>query len=97
VQLRACIQFGNPKFVLKAGVDPYRYFDTLTASQGTSYSHTRGRCVVYCVRAAYNAARRWIIQLQLNRVHAQRGPDATSVMSGAGYQLDAPDTDSAFA
>ena len=92
VQLWGRIPVGNPKFVLQAGVGPYRYFDTTTADQGGSYSDTHGWGVVYSVRAAYYASSRWITQLQLNRVHVQRGPDATSVMFGIGYQLDAPDT-----
>ena len=92
VQLWGRIPFGNPKFVLQAGIGPYRYFDTTTADQGGSYSDTHGWGVVYSVRAAYYASSRWITQLQLNRVHVLRGPDATSVMFGVGYQLDAPDT-----
>jgi hypothetical protein len=92
VQLWGRIPVGNPKFVLQAGIGPYRYFDTTTADQGGSYSDTHGWGVVYSVRAAYYASSRWITQLQLNRVHVQRGPDATSVMFGVGYQLDAPDT-----
>ena len=92
VQFWARIPIGNPKFILQAGVGPYRYFDTTTAEQGGSYSDTHGWGVVYSVRAAYYASSRWITQLQFNRVHVQRGPDATSVMFGVGYQLDAPDT-----
>jgi hypothetical protein len=92
LQLWGRIPVGNPKFVLQAGIGPYRYFDTTTAGQGGSYSDTHGWGVVYSVRAAYYASNRWITQLQLNRVHVQRGPDATSVMFGVGYQLDAPDT-----
>ncbi|RDK03084.1 hypothetical protein [Paraburkholderia lacunae] len=92
IQLWGRIPVGSPQFVLQAGIGPYRYFDTTTAQQGGSYSDTHGWGVVYSVRAAYYASSRWITQLQLNRVHVQRGPDATSVMFGVGYQLDAPNT-----
>ncbi len=92
LQLWGRVPLGNPKFILQAGIGPYRYFDTTTADQGGSYSDTHGWGVVYSVRAAYYASSRWIAQLQLNRVHVQRGPDATSVMFGVGYQLDAPDS-----
>jgi hypothetical protein len=92
IQLWGRIPVGSPKFVLQAGLGPYRYFDTTTSEQGGSYSDTHGWGVVYSVRAAYYASSRWVTQLQLNRVHVQRGPDATSVMFGVGYQLDAPDT-----
>ena len=90
IQLWARMPVGGPQFVLQAGVGPYRYFDTTTSEQGGSYSDTHGWGVVYSVRGAYYASNRWITQLQLNRVHVQRGPDATSVMLGVGYQLDAP-------
>ncbi|WP_168791281.1 hypothetical protein [Paraburkholderia aromaticivorans] len=90
IQLWARIPVGSPQFVLQAGVGPYRYFDTTTAEQGGSYSNTHGWGVVYSVRAAYYASNRWITQLQLNRVHVQRGPDSSGVMFGVGYQLDAP-------
>jgi hypothetical protein len=92
IQLWGRIPVGSPQFVLQAGIGPYRYFDTTTAVQGGSYSDTHGWGVVYSVRAAYYASSRWITQLQLNRVHVQRGPDATSLMFGVGYQLDAPGT-----
>ncbi|HZZ12223.1 MAG TPA: hypothetical protein VFE79_16165 [Paraburkholderia sp.] len=92
VQLWARMPLGSPRFVIQAGVGPYRYFDTTTAEQGGSYSNVHGWGVVYSVRAAYYASSRWITQLQLNRVHVQSGPDATSVMFGVGYQLDAPDS-----
>jgi hypothetical protein len=87
LQLWGRIPVGNPKFIVQAGIGPYRYFDTTTEQQGGSYSDTH----VYSVRAAYYASNRWVTQLQLNRIHVQRGPDATSVLLGIGYQLDAPD------
>ncbi|QBR01194.1 hypothetical protein E1956_28690 [Paraburkholderia pallida] len=92
VQLWARVPVGSPQFVLQAGIGPYRYFDTTTADQGGSYSDVHGWGVVYSVRASWYAANRWVTQLQLNRVHVQRGPDSTGVMLGVGYQLDAPDT-----
>ncbi|MDR6490481.1 hypothetical protein J2797_000357 [Paraburkholderia terricola] len=92
IQLWGRIPVGSPRFVLQAGIGPYRYFDTTTAEQGGNYADTHGWGVVYSVRAAYYASNRWITQLQLNRVHVQRGPDSAGVMMGVGYQLDAPAT-----
>lgn len=92
IQLWARLPLANRRFVISAGVGPYRYFDTTTSQQGGSYSDTHGWGVVYSVRAAYYTSNRWVAQLGLNRVHVQRGPDATSVMVGIGYQLDAPAT-----
>lgn len=92
VQFWGRLPLENRRLVLSAGLGPYRYFDTTTADQGGSYSDTHGWGVVYSVRAAYYASNRWIMQLGLNRIQVQRGPDATSVMFGIGYQLDAPST-----
>jgi hypothetical protein len=90
VQLWARAPLMNRRFVVSAGVGPYRYFDTTVAEDGGGYSNDHGWGVVYSVRAAYYASNRWIAQLQLNHVHVQRGPDSSSVMLGVGYQLDAP-------
>ena len=92
VQFWGRLPLADRRFVVSAGVGPYRYFDTTTAEQGGSYSDVHGWGVVYSVRAAYYSSSRWVTQLQLNRVHVQRGPDATSMMLGIGYQLDAPNT-----
>ncbi|MFX1676250.1 hypothetical protein PWR63_29015 [Paraburkholderia sp. A2WS-5] len=92
VQLWAPMPVGSPQFVVQAGIGPYRYFDTTTADQGGSYSDVHGWGVVYSLRGSWYASNRWVTQLQLNRVHVQRGPDSTGVMLGVGYQLDAPDT-----
>jgi hypothetical protein len=91
-QFWARVPVGSPQFVLQAGLGPYRYYDTTTAQQGGSYSDVHGWGIVYSVRASWYASSRWVTQLQLNRVHVQRGPDSTGVMLGVGYQLDAPDT-----
>lgn len=91
IQFWARVPVGSPQFVLQAGLGPYRYFDTTTVEQGGSYSDVHGWGVVYSVRASWYASSRWVSQLQLNRVHVQRGPDSTGVMFGVAYQLDAPD------
>lgn len=90
VQLWARLPLVRRQFVISAGVGPYRYFDTTVADLGGSYSNDHGWGVLYSLRAQYYASDRWIAQLQLNRVHVQRGPDATAIMLGVGYQLDAP-------
>jgi hypothetical protein len=92
VQLWGRLPLDRRRFVLSAGVGPYRYFDTEAAAEGRGYSNTHGWGVLMSVRAAYYTSHRWILQLQANRVHTFSGPDTTSVMFGIGYQLDAPDT-----
>lgn len=90
IQFWLRLPLAQRRFVVSAGIGPYRYFDTTSAAQGGSYSNDHGWGVVYSVRAAYYTSSRWIAQLQLNRVHVQRGPDSSSVLLGVGYQLDAP-------
>ncbi|ACR30162.1 Hypothetical protein bglu_1g30990 [Burkholderia glumae BGR1] len=91
VQLWGRLPLGRRRFVLSAGVGPYRYFDTEAAGQGRGYSNTHGWGVLMSVRAAYYGSRRWLLQVQANRVHTFSGPDTTSMMFGIGYQLAAPD------
>ena len=79
------------RLVFSAGIGPYRYFDTSTDQQGSSYSDLHGWGVVYSLRTQYYMSNRWIAQLQLNRVQVQRGPNTNSAMIGVAYQLDAPD------
>jgi hypothetical protein len=81
IQFWGRLPLADRRFVLSAGIGPYRYFDTTTAQESGSYSDVHGWGVVYSVRAAYYSTNRWVTQLQLNRVHVQRGPDATSVIS----------------
>ena len=92
VQFWGRVPLDNRRFVLSAGVGPYRYFDTVPAGEGRGYSNTHGWGVLMSVRAAYYTSHRWITQLQLNRAQVFSGPATTSVMFGVGYQLDAPDT-----
>lgn len=92
VQFWGRMPLENRRFVLSAGVGPYRYFDTVPAAEGRGYSNTHGWGVLMSVRAAYYTSHRWIAQLQLNRAQVFSGPDTTSVMFGVGYQLDAPGT-----
>lgn len=92
IQFWGRLPLANRRFVLSAGVGPYRYFDTVPAVEGRGYSDSHGWGVLMSVRAAYYTSHRWVAQLQLNRAQVFSGPDTTSVMFGIGYQLDAPDT-----
>ncbi len=78
--------------MISAGVGPYRYFDTVAATEGRGYSNSHGWGMLMSVRAAYYTSHRWLAQLQVNRTQVFSGPNTTSLMFGIGYQLDAPDT-----
>jgi hypothetical protein len=91
VQFWARLPLAERRFVLQAGLGPYRYFDTTTPEQGGTYSNLHGWGVVYSARAAYYLSNRVVLQLQFNRVHISGGPNTTGLLFGVGYQLDAPD------
>jgi hypothetical protein len=86
----ARLPLADRRFVISAGIGPYRYFDTSTEQGGGSYSDLHGWGVVYSLRAQYYFANRWIAQFQLNRVQVQRGPNTNAALIGIAYQLDAP-------
>jgi hypothetical protein len=77
---------------VSAGAGPYRFFDTIAAEAGESYSNTHGWGAVVSLRGAYYFESRWIAELKLNRVQVNGGPGTTGILFGVGYQLDAPDT-----
>ncbi|EXI99380.1 outer membrane insertion signal protein [Burkholderia pseudomallei] len=92
VQLWGRLPLRENRFVISAGVGPYRYFDTVAATEGRGYSNSHGWGMLMSVRAAYYTSHRWLAQLQVNRTQVFSGPNTTSLMFGIGYQLDAPDT-----
>ncbi|CAB3750685.1 hypothetical protein LMG29739_01122 [Paraburkholderia solisilvae] len=90
VQLWGRLPLENRRFVLSAGVGPYRYSDT-TNGGPDGFMNDHGVGALMSVRAAYYTSDRWIMQVQLNRVQISGGPNTTGVLFGIGYQLDAPD------
>jgi hypothetical protein len=89
VQLWGRLPLADRRFVLSAGVGPYRYSDT-TSEGPNGFMNTHGWGALMSVRAAYYTSRRWIMQMQLNRVQINGGPGTTGLLFGIGYQLDAP-------
>jgi hypothetical protein len=90
VQLWGRLPLENRRFVLSAGVGPYRYSDTVSDGPN-GFMNNHGWGALMSVRAAYYTSNRWIMQLQLNRVQVNGGPNTTGLLFGIGYQLDAPD------
>jgi hypothetical protein len=89
VQLWARLPLEHRRLVLSVGAGPYRYFDTYTGQAGVGYVNTHGWGMTYSARATYYTSKRWVEQLEVNRVEIPRGPGSTAVLLGIGYQLDA--------
>jgi len=89
VQLWGRLPLENRRFVLSAGVGPYRYSDT-TEDGPDGFQNNHGWGALMSVRAAYYTSHRWILQMQLNRAQVRGGPNTTGLLFGIGYQLDAP-------
>ncbi|GGP18507.1 hypothetical protein [Silvimonas iriomotensis] len=82
---------------LAAGIGPYRYFDTTTASTSNNYDDNHGWGVIYSLAAIYqNPDSNWQYQLRYNHIDARGSIDTNSVTLGLGYEL-APDTRSSGA
>jgi hypothetical protein len=78
------------RFVLAAGIGPYRYYDTQLAKEGASYVDSHGWGIVTSFSASWHLNNRWIFSLQSNFVETSRSIDSHSLLAGIGYQLDAP-------
>jgi len=89
IQLWGRLPLDDKRFVLSAGAGPYRYSDTTTGGPN-GFQNDHGWGALMSVRAAYYTSRRWVLQMQLNRVQVHGGPSTTGVLFGVGYQLDAP-------
>jgi hypothetical protein len=87
VQLWARTHVHDPRFVIAAGVGPYRYFDTTVAETGGAYSDTHGWGVIYSLTATWQSQSRWSYQLRMNRIETTQSTDTTSLLLGIGYRL----------
>ncbi|MBB5189890.1 hypothetical protein HNQ50_000600 [Silvimonas terrae] len=77
---------------LAAGVGPYRYFDTTTASTSDNYADNHGWGAIYSVAAIWQTpGSNWQYEMRYNHIAASSSIDTNSVTLGLGYSM-APDT-----
>jgi len=74
-------------FSLRAGLGPYRYFDTAVAENPTGFENAHGWGALYSVAAAWKPAGRWTWQLRADRIHTRDSFDSTQLALGASYRL----------
>jgi len=76
-------------FALRAGVGPYRYFDTEVAESPTGFRNAHGWGALYSLAATWKPAGRWTWQMRADRIQARDSFDSTQLMLGASYRLSA--------
>jgi hypothetical protein len=91
-QIWGRINLFDRRLSLAAGVGPYRYFDTVAASQGATYEDDHGWGVVTSIAATWYTSSRVLLQLRANHIKAAGSFDSNAVLLGLGYQLEAPPT-----
>lgn len=74
-------------FALRAGVGPYRYFDTTVAESLTGFENAHGWGALYSIAMSWKPAGRWTWLLRADRIQARDSFDSTQLMLGASYRL----------
>ena len=76
-------------FALRAGVGPYRFFDTTAAENPLGFTDAHGWGAVYSLAATWRPrATRWVWEIRADHIKARSSFDTTMVMLGAAYELD---------
>jgi hypothetical protein len=71
------------------GLGPYRYFDTVTASNAEGYRNAHGWGLVASAGATWPMRDGWLASLRINRVQVSGSINSTAVVAGLGYNFDA--------
>jgi hypothetical protein len=74
---------------LEVGLGPYRYFDTVTASNPDGYANVHGWGWIASAGATWRIGDRWLASLRMNRVQAHDSINSTAIVAGLGYQFGA--------
>jgi hypothetical protein len=76
------------KVSLAAGVGPYLYFDTMKASDGSSYSNTHGVGAMLSLSATLYTESRLLFQARGNWIWTPQNANTYVTTLGIGYQLE---------
>ena len=86
IWLRAPI--GSRRFLLSAGVGPYRYYDTTYANQTGSVTDAHGWGVLYSAAAQWYIRAPLVLQLRYNYAHTSASINTDTLLIGLGYQFE---------
>lgn len=76
------------RFILAAGIGPYRYYDTQLAAEGSSYANSHDWGIAGSFSATWTIDRQWFLSFQSNVIETSRSVDTFSLMAGIGCHLD---------
>jgi hypothetical protein len=83
--------------MLQVGLGPYRYFDTVAASNADQYANAHGWGLVASAGATWHIGSGWLTSLRINRVHAHNSIRSTAVVAGIGYRFESASDDTSGA
>ncbi len=79
----------GPGFGVRAGLGPYRYFDTTLAENPAGFANAHGWGAVYTLAATWrDRDSRWTWELRADRIEARDSFNTTQLMFGASYRLN---------
>jgi len=76
------------RFLLSAGVGPYRYYDTTYASETGSVTDAHGWGVLYSAAAQWYFRAPWVLQLRYNYAQTRASIKTDTLLIGVGYQFE---------
>jgi hypothetical protein len=76
------------RFLLSAGVGPYRYYDTTYANQTGSVTDAHGWGVLYSAAAQWYFRAPWVLQLRYNYAQTSGSIKTDTLLIGIGYQFE---------
>jgi hypothetical protein len=71
----------------EVGLGPYRYFDTVTASNAAGYINSHGWGWVASAGATWPMRDGWLVSLRVNRVQVPGSISSTGILAGLGYNF----------
>ncbi len=76
------------RFLLSAGVGPYRYYDTTYAAKTGSVTDAHGWGVLYSAAAQWYFHAPWVLQLRYNYTQTSSSIKTNTLLIGFGYQFE---------
>lgn len=71
----------------EVGIGPYRYFDTVTASNAEGYTNVHGWGLIASAGATWSRGNNWLNSLRINRVKAHNSMSSTAIVASLGYRF----------
>jgi hypothetical protein len=78
----------DQRISIAAGIGPYYYFDTTSASEDSPVSDAHGLGYILSLTATWNIEYHWLVQLRTNMVHTKNSIDTNNILIGIGYQFN---------